>query len=36
VFKIDWYGFRKQKTVTVDTKKLQNMDKISMSLGCAS
>ena len=36
VFKIDWYGFRKQKTIILDTKKLQNIDKISMSIGCAS
>ena len=36
VFKIDWYGLRKQKTFSVNPLKLQNIDKISMSIGCAS
>jgi flagellar basal body rod protein FlgB len=34
VFGIDWYGFRKQKTVSMTPEQLSRIDKISMSVGC--
>ena len=34
VFKIDWYGFRKQKVVTVETSRLRNIDRLSLSTSC--
>lgn len=34
VFGIDWYGFRKQKTVILTPEQLSKIDKITMSVGC--
>ena len=34
VFGIDWYGFRKQKTITMTPAQLSKIDKITMSVGC--
>lgn len=34
VFGIDWYGFRKQKTITMTPDQLSKIDKITMSIGC--
>lgn len=34
VFTIDWYGFRKQKTVYMNPLLLQNVSKISARIGC--
>ena len=34
VFGIDWYGFRKQKTITMTPTQLSKIDKITMSVGC--
>jgi hypothetical protein len=34
VFGIDWYGFRKQKTITMTPSQLSKIDKITMSVGC--
>ena len=34
VFGIDWYGFRKQKTITLTPDQLSKIDKITMSIGC--
>jgi len=34
VLAIDWYGFRKQRTIAIQPDKLKNMDKISLSVGC--
>lgn len=34
VFGIDWYGFRKQKTITLTPTQLSKIDKITMSVGC--
>lgn len=34
VFGIDWYGFRKQKTITMTPEQLSKIDKITMSVGC--
>lgn len=34
IMTIDWYGFRKQKTITVAPDKLKNLDKLSLSVGC--
>ena len=36
VFTIDWYGLRRQKTIFVNPDKLQNLQSISMQIGCAS
>ena len=34
VFGIDWYGFRKQKVLTLTPAQLSKIDKITMSVGC--
>jgi hypothetical protein len=34
VFGIDWYGFHKQKTVSMTPEQLSKIDKITMSVGC--
>lgn len=34
VFTIDWYGFHKQKTISVNPLLLQNVSKISARIGC--
>ena len=34
VFGIDWYGFQKQKTVSMTPEQLSKIDKITMSVGC--
>jgi len=34
VFGIDWYGFRKQKTISLTPEQLSKIDKITMSVGC--
>lgn len=34
VFGIDWYGFRKQKTIQVNPEKLRNIQKITVTIGC--
>ena len=34
VFGIDWYGFRKHKTITMTPEQLSKIDKITMSVGC--
>jgi hypothetical protein len=34
VFGIDWYGFRKQKTVSMTPEQLSKIDKITMAVGC--
>lgn len=34
VFTIDWYGFRKQKTVNMNPFLLQNLNKITAKVGC--
>ena len=35
VFTIDWYGFRKQKTINMNPLLLQNINKITAKIGCA-
>ena len=34
VFGIDWYGFHKQKTVSMTPEQLSKIDKITMVVGC--
>ncbi len=34
VFKIDWYGFRKKTVVDIDTNRLKNIDRLSVSTSC--
>ena len=34
VFTIDWYGFRKQKTINMNPLLLQNINKITARVGC--
>lgn len=34
VMTIDWYGFRKQRTISINPNQLKNLDKISLSVGC--
>jgi hypothetical protein len=34
IFGVDWYGFRKQKTVEVSPNQLRRISSLSMSLGC--
>lgn len=34
VFKIDWYGFRKQKVIEIDSQKLVGIRKLSASTTC--
>jgi hypothetical protein len=34
VFKIDWYGFRKQKVIEIDSQKLMGIRKLSASTSC--
>jgi hypothetical protein len=34
VMTVDWYGFRKTKYVTVPVNKLQNVNTLSVSIGC--
>ena len=34
VFTIDWYGFRKQKTINMNPLLLQNVSKVSARIGC--
>jgi len=34
VMTIDWYGFQKQQRITVPAKQLQNINSLSLSVGC--
>ena len=34
VFTIDWYGFRKQRTINMNPLLLQNVSKVSARIGC--
>ena len=34
VFKIDWYGFRKQKVIEIDAQRLSGIRKLSVSTTC--
>ena len=34
VFKIDWYGFRKQKVIEIDAQRLSGIRKLSASTSC--
>jgi hypothetical protein len=34
VMTVDWYGFRKQQQITVPAKQLQNINNLSLSVGC--
>ncbi len=34
VMTVDWYGFRKQQQITVPAKQLENINNLSLSVGC--
>jgi len=34
VMTVDWYGFRKQQRITVPAKQLENINNLSLSVGC--
>lgn len=34
VMTVDWYGFRKQQQITVPVKQLQNINNVTLSVGC--
>jgi hypothetical protein len=34
IMTIDWYGFRKQRTIAIQPQQLRNLNKLSMSFGC--
>jgi hypothetical protein len=34
VMTVDWYGFRKQQQITVPAKQLQNINNLTLSVGC--
>jgi len=34
VMKVDWYGFHKQQKITIPAKQLENINNLSLSVGC--